>query len=96
MNIIPLMMISYTESTIGSTESVCQSVSQCDFTNGVEAKFKVSIFSLVKFKISIFLISDWIIFHDQPVPGCHRNPILGDEKARNGAHENGASAIHFL
>lgn len=37
---------------------------------------------------------DWVIFHDKPVPRRHRHPILGDEKARNGADAPGARPLH--
>ena len=29
-------------------------------------------------------MADWLVLHDQPVPGRHSDTVLRDEEARNG------------
>ena len=33
----------------------------------------------------MFKFADWLVLHDQPVPGRDSDAILRDEEARNGA-----------
>jgi len=41
------------------------------------------------------VLIDWLVLHDQPVPGRHRNPVLGDQEARNGADATGEGQVHL-
>lgn len=44
----------------------------------------------------VLLIStDRLVFHDQPVPGRHRDAIRGNEEAGNGENEVGAGQVPF-
>lgn len=44
--------------------------------------------------IYFFLSPDWLLLHDQPLPGRHRHPVLGDQAAREPADEGTAGALH--
>ena len=38
----------------------------------------------------------WVLLHDQPLPGRHRHPVLGDKEARDGQDEGGESQVHLV
>ncbi len=44
--------------------------------------------------IYLSLSLDWLILHDQPVPGGHRHSVLRDQAEGESAYEGAAGAFH--
>lgn len=41
------------------------------------------------------MCADWLVLHDQPLPGRNRDAVLGDEKEGDGEDAAGAGALPF-
>ncbi len=44
----------------------------------------------------VHVLADWLVLHDQPVPGRHRHPVLGDEAARDCQDEGRTRALPVI
>ena len=49
----------------------------------------------VCFVVVVVHQTDWILLHDQPVPGGHSHSVLRDEEARDGADAPGKGPLPF-